>query len=132
MAEIDQRTIEAAHGAAGEEALQESEEKFSKVFHAVPAILAISTLADGRFVEVNEAFLRVFGYRREEVIGRTSLELDIWETPEVRAGIIKTLQESGRVHDVEVKFRNKSGKLSVGIYSAEIVEIKGERYLLSL
>ncbi|HEY6872706.1 MAG TPA: PAS domain S-box protein [Geobacteraceae bacterium] len=127
MEEIDQRKIE-----VGQEALRESEEMFIKAFHALPAILAISTLADGRFVEVNEAFLRVFGYRREEVIGRTSLELDIWETPEVRAGIIKTLQESGRVHGVEVKFRDKAGKLSVGIYSAGIVEIKGAQYLLSL
>lgn len=132
MEEIDQRKIEVGHGAAGEEAQREAEEKFFKAFHAVPAILAISTLADGRFVEVNEAFLRVFGYRREEVIGRTSLELDIWETPEVRAGIIKTLQESGKVRDMEVKFRDKAGTLSVGIYSAEIVEIKGELYLLSL
>src|SRR5512143_1442528 len=104
MEEIDQRKIEVGRGAAGEEAQRESEEKFFKAFHAVPAILAISTLANGRFVEVNEAFLRVFGYRREEVIGRTSLELDIWETPEVRAGIVKTLQESGKVRAMEAKF----------------------------
>lgn len=142
MGNIHKPTIEAAtddkllHGVAGcksgEEALRESEEKFSKLFHATPAILAFTALADGRFIEVNEAFERAFGYRAEEVIGRTSLELNIWVNPADRAGVIKTLDESGKVRDVEAQFTGKSGNVLVGLYSAEIVEIKGEPYLLSL
>ncbi|MCM2359013.1 MAG: PAS domain S-box protein [Geobacteraceae bacterium] len=116
----------------GEKALRESEEKFSKVFHAAPAILAFTAMADGRFIEVNEAFERAFGYLAEEVIGRTSLELDIWADPADRAGMVKTLNEGGKVRDCEVNFRDKAGKILVGLYSAEIVEIKGEQYLLSL
>lgn len=116
----------------GKKALGESEDKFSKVFHAAPAFLAVTTLADGRFLEVNESFERVFGYRAEEVIGRSSLELDIWENPTDRGRIIETLQGTGKVRDVEINFRDKAGKILVGLYSAELIEIEGERYLLSL
>src|SRR6266545_2533991 len=87
------------------EALRESEEKFFKVFHATPAFLAITTLADGRFIEVNESFERILGYRAEEVIGRSSLELNIWENRADRAAVIKTLHEAGKVRDLEAKFR---------------------------
>jgi len=131
MTTIGQGKIETGHGAAGEEALRESEEKFSKVFRSTPAILGISTLAEGIFVDVNEAFERFFGYGREEVIGRSSHDLAIWENPSDRAGVIKTLQESGKVRDLEANFRDRAGEPLVGIYSAEIIEIKGEQYLLS-
>ena len=115
-----------------ETALRESEEKFAKSFRANPAILTISTLVEGRYVEVNEAFERFTGFRREEVIGRTSLELNIWENPEVRAGFLKTLQEEGRVREREVRFRCKGGEIIVAIVSAEIIEINGEALLLLL
>jgi PAS domain S-box-containing protein len=131
MATISQEKIETRLSATEEESLRESEEKFSKVFHATPAILGVSTLAEGIFVDVNEAFERFFGYGREEVIGRSSHELAIWENPSDRTGVIKTLQESGKVRDLEANFRDRAGKPLVGIYSAEIIEIKGEQYLLS-
>ena len=115
-----------------EEALRKSEEKFSKVFHSTPDCLAITTLADGRFIEVNESFGRAFGYSREEIIGRTALELNIWDNPADRAGMIKVLQGSGNVRDFEVSFRDKAGKTLIGLYSAEFIEVKGEQYLLSL
>ena len=67
-----------------EAALRESEDKFSKAFQAVPALLSISSLADGRYIEVNEGFERTLGYRRDEVIGRTAPELGIWEDPHDR------------------------------------------------
>jgi PAS domain S-box-containing protein len=131
MATIGQGKIEPGLSTTGEETLRESEEKFSKFFHATPAILGVSTLAEGIFVDVNEAFERFFGYGREEVIGRSSHDLGIWENPSDRTGVIKTLQESGKVRDLGAKFRDRAGKPLVGIYSAEIIEIKGEQYLLS-
>lgn len=115
-----------------EEALRESEEKFTRVFRATPSALVISTLTDGRYIEVNSSFERTTGYRRGEVIGRTSLELNIWETPEARTRFLQMIQEEGRVHDLEDTFRSKSGELLVGLLSAEVIEIGGERCLLIL
>ena len=136
IAELSYRNIHMAQALVGrtrmETALRESEEKFAKSFRANPAILTITTLAEGRYVEVNEAFERFTGFRREEVIGRTSLELNIWENPEVRAGFLKTLQEEGRVREREVRFRCKGGEIIVAIVSAEIIEINGEALLLLL
>lgn len=115
-----------------EDALRESEEKFAKSFRATPSVLTISTIAEGRYIEVNEAFERVSGYSREEVIGRTSLDINIWESPEARTRFLQELREKGKVHDLEARFRNKSGGLIVGLLSAEIIEIKGEGHLLLL
>jgi PAS domain S-box-containing protein len=63
-----------------EDALRKSEKKFLKIFHAAPALVGITTLAEGRFVDVNETCARILGYQREELIGRTSLELGIWKS----------------------------------------------------
>lgn len=115
-----------------EEALQEEKEKFSMAFQAVPSVLVIASLADGRYIEVNEAFEQVMGYRRDEVIGRCSMDFDIWQNLENRAMAIRMLEEGEKVRDLEVGFRSKSGALIVGLYSAEIIVIGAERCLLSL
>ncbi|ABQ26461.1 PAS domain S-box protein [Geotalea uraniireducens] len=115
-----------------EEALRESENKFSKVFQTTPSILVITSLADGRYLEVNEAFERVMGYRRDEVIGRTSMELHIWQNPEDRAIVLRMLAEGKKVHDMEIGLRNKSGTILVGLYSTEIIEIGAEQCLLNV
>jgi len=115
-----------------EQALRESEVNFATVFRATPSVLVISTLAEGRYIEVNETFERVIGYRREEAIGRTSLELDIWEDPKARTRFIRLLQERGKVRDLEARFRSKTGEIFVGLVSAEVIEMKGEARLLIL
>ena len=115
-----------------EEALRESENRFSKAFLAMPSILVIASLADGRYLEVNEAFERVMGYRRDEVIGRSSLELNIWLNPEERANVLLMLAGGKKVRDLEIGFRSKSGNIHIGLYSAEIIEIGAELCLLSL
>ncbi len=136
VAELSYRNIRLAKALVernrAEEALRESEEKFAKSFSATPSILTISTIAEGRYIEVNDAFLRVTGLLREEVIGRTSVELNIWETPETRASFLQTLQEEGKVRELEARFRSKCGELIIGLLSAEVIEIKGERFLLIL
>jgi PAS domain S-box-containing protein len=115
-----------------EDALRESEEKFSKAFRATPTILVIATLAEGRYIEVNEAFERAFGYRREEAIGRTSRELDIWEDPADRDRYCRPIREGGPVRDMEIGLRGKGGKALVGLVSGEVIELNGEQCLLSL
>ncbi len=115
-----------------EEALRESESKFFKAFHATPSVLVIASLTDGSYKEVNEAFERVIGYRRDEVIGRSALNLSIWQNPEDRAMILRMLAEGKKVRDLEIDFVSKSGAIIVGLYSAEIIEIDEEQCLLSL
>lgn len=117
---------------AMQEALREAEIKFSKAFQATPSILVIASLADGKYKEVNETFEQVIGYRREEVIGRSSLELNIWQNPEDRDLVLRQLAEGKKVRDLEIDFRTKSGEILVGLYSADIIEIGSERCLLSL
>ena len=123
---------EIAERKRAEDALRRSEKKFSLAFQAMPSVLVIASLADGRYMEVNEAFERVMGYRRDEVIGRSSLELNIWQNPEDRAIVLGMLAEGKKVRDLEIGFRSKSGAILVGLYSAEIIEIGTERCLLSL
>lgn len=115
-----------------EEALRMSEEKFSRAFRATPTILVISSLADGRYIEVNESFERTLGYCREEAIGRTSLELNMWENRADRERYTQILQEEGKVRNLDVKLRTKTGEVLMGLLSGEIIELNGKRCLLSL
>jgi formate hydrogenlyase transcriptional activator len=113
-----------------EEALRQSEEHFSKAFRANPQPMSLTVLADGRYVDVNESFVTMSGYTREEVIGKTSLELRIWETPERRAEFIRELMDTGSVRNVETRFRRKTGEMRVLLSSSELLEIQGELCLI--
>ncbi len=108
------------------EDLRLSQERFSKAFHFSPDAIVISTLRDGRFIDVNESLLRTTGYRRAEVIGRTSKELSFWPKPEERTRFVRMLRKQGFVRDLEVKFRMKQGELRVGLLSAQVINIGKE------
>lgn len=115
-----------------EAARRVSEERFFKAFRSSPDSITISTLAEGRFVEINDAFEQNTGYRREEVIGRTSIELNIWESPEARDQMKQILEQQGVVHNVEFKYPTKSGEKRVGLLSAEVMEFDYEPCLLAV
>jgi PAS domain S-box-containing protein len=117
---------------AAQKALRESEERFSTVFSASPIGISITRIANGQFIDVNDAFLSMFGYTREEVIGHTSLELRVYADPEDRDRFVGLLRKEGRVHDVETKFRRKSGEIGDLLVSAELIELAGEQYMLAL
>ncbi|QXE92003.1 EAL domain-containing protein [Geomonas subterranea] len=113
-------------------ALRASERRFSTIFHATPDLLSIASLADGRLVEVNEAFLRVLGFDREEVIGRSGEELGLWLDEGQPGALLFELSEKGTVRDLEVRFRAKSGQELEGLVSADCIEIEGSPFLLTL
>ncbi len=115
-----------------EEALRESEERFSRAFRASPGSMSISRLKDGKFIEVNESFLRDKGYTREEVIGRTSMELGIWRDQEHRKKLLQILQEQGRVNNEPTKYRTKTGELRSGYTSAEYISLGNEPCVIFL
>ncbi|MCH7947788.1 MAG: PAS domain S-box protein, partial [candidate division Zixibacteria bacterium] len=115
-----------------EEALQKSEEKFQKAFESGPDPISISRLADGRIVEVNASFEKVLGYTRQEVIGKTSLELGIFKDPADREVLKNILQKESRVRDIEIEFRRKSGEILTCRVSAELIDLRGETHLLAI
>jgi len=115
-----------------EKGLRESEEKFSKAFQHSPEVIVISSIEDGTVLEANDTFLRLTGYTREEVIGRKTVELDIWAVPEDRAETVKTLREKGIVSNRECQFRMKSGEIRTWLFSAEIINIGNNTCMLSV
>ncbi len=114
------------------EALARSEEKFHKAFRSSPDWIVISTLEDGFYLDVNEAFLETTGYRREEVIGRTSIELGIWADPEQRKEMVKILHEQEKVRNLEATFRMKSGEIRYVLWSAEVIDYGDEKCLIAV
>lgn len=108
------------------------EERFHKAFNASPEPMTIATLSDGRYIDVNETLLRVTGYKRDEVIGRTSLELGFWERSEDRTRLVEMLSKQGSVRDLEIVFRTKSGERRRGLVSAELIEVGGQKCTLAV
>ncbi len=107
------------------------DEKFAAAFRLSPAAI-ITSLADGRCLEVNEAFTRLTGYTREEAIGRTALELGVWENPADRNKLIEAIRQAGRIHDWEFAFRHKTGRRGTGLVSAEVIDLAGEPCLIMM
>ena len=106
-----------------EEALRESEERFSRSFQMSPVAMALSTISDARFMDVNESFLRMFEFNRESVLNRTANDLSIWEDPEDLRRINHLLQEGSPVCGREFKFRTRSGASRVAVVFAERIQL---------
>ncbi len=118
-----------------EQALRESEEMFSKAFRSSPAAIALTTLEEthaARLIDVNDSFLRITGYQREEILGQSVLDLGIWVDASDRFVMLQMLQSQGWVQNLEMKFRRKSGEIGVALLSGEIIQIKGKPYLLTV
>ncbi len=116
---------------AQQEALRLSEEKFFKAFRCSPDAIVISTLSEGRILEVNDSFLHLFSCSREEVIGHTSTELNIIR-PEDRSRHLQLLQRQGSIRNLEINIYSKSGEVHAVLLSVEPIEIGGEACILSI
>jgi len=115
-----------------EVALRESERRFMVAFHANPLPMSITSLADHRHLEVNEAALRHSGYSREEMLGRRKTDLGFWVTPEQRERMLALLQSEGRVRDFEVGFRTRAGEERRLLVNSEVITFGGEPAVLSV
>ncbi len=119
---VEQRTV----------ALHLSEEKFTLAFRASPHPIIISTMGDGRFLEVNESFLSLTGYEPEEIIGRTALDLNLWVNPEDSEAMFQLLERERKIRSQEFDFRIKSGEVRTGLLSAEIIKLDEGDCLLAV
>jgi PAS domain S-box-containing protein len=115
-----------------EQSLRASEEKFRKAFTISPDSVNINRLSDGTYIAINQGFTQVMGYTEADVLGKTSLELQIWENPEDRQRLIEGLQKNGVVHNLEARFRTKDGQVKDGLMSASIIELEEEPHILSV
>jgi PAS domain S-box-containing protein len=115
-----------------EEALRLSEERFRAAFFTSPDAVNINRLDDGLYVDINEGFTHTTGYAREEVIGKSSLEINVWANPEDRDRLITGLRERGVVNNLEAKFRMKDGSVRTGLMSARVLILNGEPHILSI
>jgi len=114
-----------------ESRLRQSEERFAKAFRSSPLAITISTVAEGRYVDVNDAFLRIMGYRREEVIGRTVRELGVWAEAGERAAMIERLVALGGTF-LSTKFRTKSGEVRLVNVFADRIDLDGVSCVLAI
>jgi two-component system cell cycle sensor histidine kinase/response regulator CckA len=114
-----------------EDALRESEEKFSKSFQKAPLLITLSEVETGRLLEVNEKFLEVSGFTRNEVIGRTVVELG-WNSEEQRSRLRQSFLEHGRVAGMELTLRRKDGREINCLYNGEAIMVSGKPRLLSI
>jgi PAS domain S-box-containing protein len=116
-----------------EKALKESEERFSKAFHASSVAMTIASLPDETWTDVNDAFLTLTGYSREEIVGHNSAELNMFEgNTAKRDQIIKMLQERGSIGNIELDAKIKNEKIVNLLFSGVVLNLHGERYVLSM
>ena len=115
-----------------EELQREYEQRFAKVFHSSPDAIVISRLSDGVYLEVNDAWARLSGYTKEEALGKSALDLNIWVEPEDRQLLVSKLTAGNAVRQFDFQFRRKDGQVAQALMSAEVIELRGEKCLLSL
>jgi PAS domain S-box-containing protein len=115
-----------------EAALRLSEAKFAAAFRTNPCSVAISTLEDGRILEINDSCEAQTGYLRSELLGRTTLDLGLWVDPAVRSEIVKELRAHGKVANREVRWRSKSGEELTILFSAHTIRMGDQECLLSV
>lgn len=111
--------------------IRTQEEKFAKAFHSSPYAITITRMSDGQIIEVNDGFLNITGYTLEDIRGRTTTSLHLWNRDEDRALVISELASKGKVQEREFQFQTKSGEGTTGLFSAEIITINNEKCILS-
>ncbi len=107
------------------------EEKFAKAFQSSPYAVTLARLSDGEMIEVNDGFSNITGYQYAEAIGRTVVDLGLWDKDEDRLAVVDELSKSGKVQGKELQFRKKSGEVFTGLLWAEIISINKQEFVLS-
>jgi len=115
-----------------ETALKESEERYCLTYNASPDAININRLEDGLYVDINDGFTRLTGFTRQDAIGKTSLEINIWDDPADRQKLVRGLKEKGYYENLEARFRRKDGSLTTALMSARVIQLKGVAHIISI
>ena len=115
-----------------EQARLRSESMFSASFRLSPDAMAINAVPGGEFLEVNDTFTRLVGYTREEIVGMTAMQMNLWVDPSHRARVMAKLQEGSEVRDEEIYCRTKSGETRIFLFSGKVIEQGGRPLSLTL
>jgi PAS domain S-box-containing protein len=113
-------------------ALHQSEEKFRLAFQTSPDSINFNRLSDGMYIDINEGFTNLTGYTREDAIGKTSIELNIWHDPIDRERLVKSLMTEGFIKNFESRFRGKNGQVKTALMSARVLDLNKEKVILSI
>ncbi len=115
-----------------ENELQENEKKFRLTFDSSPDAIIINRLNDGVWIDVNEGFTRSTGFTRDDAIGKTSLEMDLWHDSADREKLFQGVKEKGFFENLEARFRKKDGSLVTGLISARFIDLKGVPHMITI
>ena len=114
------------------ESLRESEERFSKAFHCAPIPTSISRISDGLVLDVNSSLLELLGRQRDEIVGRTTVEMRTWQGVDERRKALEVLADTGRISDFEMQVRSRTAGRRDVLASAVRIELDGEPCMLSM
>jgi len=109
-----------------EEALRQSEEKFSHIFRSAPYVNLLTRLVDGQIIDINDAFTRITGYTADEAIGKSTTDLNLWATQDQQIAMVAEMRRNQRVRNLETKFRDKNGHVIPCLFSAETLIVGGQ------
>ena len=113
-------------------ALRESEEKFVRIFHLSPDVILLTRVSDGMIVDINNRSFEISGYTREEIVGKTTLELEGWSGLPDRNQYVNLLNKHGRVINYEKTFKTKFGEIKYATISGEMIDLNGESFILTV
>ena len=111
---------------------REDKENLELIFNTSPDAVSITRLVDGNYISINDGFTKLTGFTRDDVIGKSSIDLNIWKNPEDRQNIVTMLKEKDFCENIESIFQHKNGKLIIGIFSAKIITLQGNPHLISV
>ncbi|MFO8048437.1 MAG: PAS domain S-box protein, partial [Desulfosudaceae bacterium] len=132
LAEVAGDLAFALHKMETEKRLQQSQEVFRLTFDASPDAVNINRLEDGLYIDINQGFTRLTGYTREDVIGKTSLDINIWHDPADRQELIRGLRQNGFYNNLEARFRRKDGSLTTALMSGRVISINNAPHIISI
>jgi len=115
-----------------EEALRESEERFTKIFRNSPIGISITSLARGQILDINDSYLDILGFRREEIVGHNPLDLNLWPDPGDRPADIQTFLSTVGIRGWEAQVRTKSGQIRDHLVSLEVINLGGEPCIVAM
>jgi|GEM_PF-221046 PAS domain S-box-containing protein len=111
---------------------RETKDNLQQIFNTGPDSVQITHLTDGRFIDINEGFTKLTGYERTEVIGKSTLDINLWKNPADRRVFVSTLLEKGSLENMEAMFRRKDGSHIIGLISAKITVLQGAHHIISV